>query len=165
MEARLDDSPMKVVDLKPSNLVAHVDGHWLRNYAADFLNAAIHFPRPPNRFSPIPYYLNCHSIELSLKAFLFSAGYNREARKNLGHNLESALQHAENKSLGSYLAITTSDRRLVRNANELYKAKEFEYFESLETIYDPHKFDIDALASFASKLYDAIQAPVAASVF
>jgi hypothetical protein len=147
------------------DVVVHVDGHWLRRYATDFLSAAQTFEPPKNRFSPVPYYLICHSIELSLKAFLFSAGFKKKERKELSHNLEKALDEAEHKGLSTHLEITSNDREALKKANKLYSIKEFEYFEKLETIYDPHDFDLDALASFAQRLLDAIEAPVSASIF
>jgi hypothetical protein len=152
------------VTLQGSNTVMRVDGHWLRNYAGDFLNAAKDFSPPVNRFSPVPYYLVCHSIELSLKAFLFSAGFNKAARKALNHDLQRALSKAEINGLSAHIQISTADRNLVIKANRLYPKKEFEYFESLETIYDPHEFELDALTLFARRLFEAIEAPVRASV-
>jgi hypothetical protein len=161
----MGNDAVKNVQLSGSSTVAHVDGYWLRHYAGDFLAAAREFKPPENRFSPVPYYLICHSIELSLKSFLFTAGYNKAGRRKLNHDLEKAFRSAEENGLGSHLQITANDRVLLQSANKLYPKKEFEYFESLETVYDPHDFQIDALASFALKLFEAIEIPVNASVF
>jgi len=144
----MQSDQVQSVTLQVSNTVARVDGYWLRHYAADFLNAARDFTPPVNRFSPVPYYLVCHSIELSFKAFLFSAGFNKAARKALNHNLEKAINAAEANGLGTHLQLSSNDQELIRKANRLYSKKEFEYFESLETIYDPHDFQLDALTSF-----------------
>jgi hypothetical protein len=154
----------KVHILQINNIVAHVDGYWMRHYATDFLAAAKAFVAPKNRFSPVPYYLICHSIELSLKSFLFSAGFKRKDRKKLNHNLEEALKAAEDKGLGTHIEITPLDRDALNKINKLYPKKEFEYFESLETIYDPHDFDLEVIASFAQRLLDAIESPVRASI-
>lgn len=151
--------------LQVNDVVVHVDGYWLRHYAGDFLAAAKVFEPPENRFSPVPYYLICHSIELSLKSFLFSAGFKRRDRKRLNHDLEKALSSAEDSGLSAHLEITSNDREVLRKANRLYPKKEFEYFESLETIYDPHDFELDSLASFALRLFEAIEGPVRASIF
>ena len=109
-------------------------------------------------------YLVCHSIELSLKAFLFSVGFKRDDRKKLNHNLGKALAAAEERGLGKHLEMSSNDRGALEKANRLYVKKEFEYFESFETIYDPHDFDIRALALFAHRLLGAIESPVRASV-
>lgn len=150
--------------LQAEGITARVDGYWLRHYAGDFLAAAKAFDPPENRFSPVPYYLICHSIELSLKSFLFSAGFNRSDRKKLNHDLEEALCSAERNGLSSHLEITLNDREVLRKANRLYAKKEFEYFESLETIYDPLDFERDELATFALRLFEAIEYPVRASI-
>ncbi len=89
----------KQVTLQVSNVVVRVDGHWLRNYAADFLAAAEAFQAPEHRFSPVRYYLICHSIELSLKAFLVTAGYKKKDRKRLNHDVVKALEAAEGNGL------------------------------------------------------------------
>lgn len=151
--------------LQPSNVVAHVDGHWLRRYAEDFLAAARAFQAPKNRFSPVRYYLICHSIELALKAFLFTAGYKKKDRRKLNHDLVKALNAAEGNGLSEYFQITHTERESVEKANKLYPKKEFEYFESLETIYDPHDFDLDVLDQFAQRLIEKIEEPIKATIF
>lgn len=155
----------KEVILQASIVVAHVDGHWLRNYAADFLAAAQAFQAPENRFSPVRYYLICHSIELALKAFLFTAGYKKKDRQRLNHDLEKALDAAEEKGLAQYIEISHKERESIKKANKLYPRKEFEYFESLETIYDPHDFELDVLDGLAKRLIERIEAPIKATIF
>jgi len=151
--------------LTAENIEIRVDGYWLRHYATDFLSAAKSFKVPENRFSPIPYYLICHSIELSLKSFMFTAGFKQKDRKKLNHDLEKALKAAEDNGLGVHLEITQIERETLQKANELYPKKEFEYFESLETIYDPHDFDLEVLESLARRLVDSIEIPVKASIY
>jgi hypothetical protein len=152
--------------LQVQDIEVDVSGYWLRLYAIDFLSAAQAFEMPKNRFSPVRYYLICHSIELSLKSFLFStAGFKKKDRKKLNHDLEKALDAAENKGLCDHLEVTSNDRDTLQKANKLYSKKEFEYFESLETIYDPHDFDLDVLASFAQRLLDAIESPTMVSIY
>lgn len=161
----MGDETVQPIALQAGNTVARVDGYWLRHYAGDFLAAAKDFKPPANRFSPVPYYLICHSIELSIKSFLFTAGFKKAERRKLNHDLEKALQAAENKGLSRHIQLTADERGLLSKANRLYPKKEFEYFESLETIYDPHDFELDALASLALKLFEAIEAPVMGSIF
>lgn len=158
------DEQVQPITLQGSNAAVHADGYWLRHYAGDFLDAAKDFKIPINRFSPVPYYLICHSIELSLKSFLFSVGFKKADRKKLNHDLEKALRTAEENGLSTHFQPTVDDRELILKANRLYSKKEFEYFESLETVYDPHKFELDALTSLAVKLFEAIEAPVLESI-
>ncbi|MDO8827253.1 hypothetical protein [Methylophaga sp.] len=155
----------KEIVLQPANIVAHVEGHWLRRYAEDFLAAARAFKAPNNRFSPVRYYLICHSIELALKAYLFTAGYKKKDRKKLNHDLVEALIAAEKNGLSEYFQITLKERESVEKANALYPKKEFEYFESLKTIYDPHEFDLDVLDELAQRLIEKIEEPIKATFF
>src|SRR3569833_3241482 len=99
MNAMKNDQHIHV--LQDHNIVSHVDGYWLRHYATDFLAAAQAFEAPENRFSPVKYYLVCHSIELSLKSFLFSAGFIKKHRQQLGRDGEKALIAAEENGFGS----------------------------------------------------------------
>ena len=152
------------ISAQVSNITIRVDAYWMRHYAADFLSSAVSFQTPATRFSPVRHYLICHSIELSLKSFLFTVGFKKADRKRLNHNLEAALDSAERHGLGGYVAVTAHSRNQLQKANRLYSQKEFEYFGSLETIYDPLDFDVNALLSFATTLYEGIEVPVAASV-
>lgn len=146
--------------VKAANDVIQVDAYWMRHYAADFLKAANDFVPPTNRFSPVRSYLIGHSIELSLKAFLFTVGFKRVDRRRLNHDLDAALAAAEHHGLANYLDINADDRDQLKRVNRLYSKKEFEYFESLETIWDPPDYDPDAIAFFAQRLYEAIEGPV-----
>ena len=159
----MSDSDKKI-ELQASDIIAHVDGYWLRHYAADFLSAAQAFPSPNGRFSPVRHYLICHSIELALKAFLFTAGYNRKDRKKLSHDLVKALNAAEENGLGEHFQITETERQALEKVSRLYQGKEFEYFESLETVYDRHDFDTDVLAELTQRLIENVEAPIRASI-
>lgn len=159
------DEKRTVHELKAENITIRVDGYWLRHYATDFLSAAKSFEVPENRFSPIPYYLTCHSIELSLKSFLYTAGFKKKDQKKLNHDLVKALNVAEDNGLNAHIVIEASERDALEKANRLYPKKEFEYFERLQTIYDPHDFDLEVLASFAQRLLDAIESPVRDSIY
>lgn len=151
------------VTLKVNNTVMQLDAYWLRHYAGDYLSAAQQFSPPSNRFSPVRHYLICHSIELSLKSFLFTVGLRKADRKKLNHSLEKALATAEAHGIGSHVSVSKQDRDQIVRVNGLYSAKEFEYFESLAMIFDPLPFDPIALESFAERLYQGIEGPVRAS--
>ena len=148
------------ITLLPANTVVRLDAYWLRHYAGDYLSAARQFSPPSNRFSPVRHYLLCHSIELSLKSFLFTAGLKRADRKKLSHDLEKALAAAEAHGIGSHVPISKGDHEQIVRVNSLYSRKEFEYFESLEMIYDPLPFDPNAIESFAERLYVGLEEAV-----
>src|SRR3990170_611670 len=68
-------------------------GFWI--YARDFRRAADVLPNK-SAFSPVAYYLHCHSIELSLKAFLLRRGISLRVLRNrpLGHDLIALLSES-----------------------------------------------------------------------
>ena len=76
-----------------------------------------------------------------------------------------ALEAAEGNGLAQYLEISHKERESIEKANKLYPRKEFEYFESLETIYDPHDFELDVLDGLAQRLIEKIEAPIKATMF
>jgi len=67
--------------------------------------------------------------------------------------------------LAEHLKITHKERETVEKADRLYPKKEFEYFESLETIYDPHDFDLDVLDQIAQRLIEKIEGPIKVTIF
>jgi hypothetical protein len=95
---------------------------------------------------------------------LYTAGFKKKDQKKLNHDLVKALNVAEDNGLNAHIVIEASERDALEKANRLYPKKEFEYFESLQTIYDPHDFDLEVLASFAQRLLDAIESPVRDSI-
>lgn len=149
------------VQLQPREIVVSVDAHWLRRFAEDFLSAYRSFSSPESRYSPVPHFLVCRSIELSLKSFLRARGVLRNERKTIGHNLESALDKALDLGLKDYMEVTVEDREALAAANRLYRKKEFEYFESLDLVFEKScQPDILPLADLAMKLVNAIEDPV-----
>lgn len=61
----------QVIEVRTAHLfVSPLGFHF---YASEFLDAARSAKRPEH-FSPVPYYLYCRSIELSLKSFLLCKG-------------------------------------------------------------------------------------------
>ena len=57
----------RIVSVPPA--LVHLSPLGFNRYAAHFLHAEASLS-PEQGFSPVPYYLCCRSIELSLKAFL-----------------------------------------------------------------------------------------------
>ena len=80
------------------------------HYAKEFFSAAQSIPRQ-DRFSPVAYYLYCHSLELGLKAFILAQGGKVDDVKNdLKHDLIKALEKAKNVGLDSFTRISPSER-------------------------------------------------------
>ncbi len=101
-------------------------GFWI--YGSQFLNAANAVVPPSRGFSPVRYYLTCHSIELSLKAFLLRQCVSVADLKHLGHNLTKILERANGLGLRKVARVTPPQERELHLANGYYNAKAFEYF-------------------------------------
>lgn len=100
------------------------------NYAEDFLEASnSHSSLKP--FSPVKYYLVCHSIELSLKSYLLLNGVSKNdiRKKSLGHNLSNILDKCEELDIQKFVQISSSQKLMINELNEWYSRKGFEYFE------------------------------------
>jgi hypothetical protein len=102
-------------------------------YASQFLVAAKSLPPEP-KFSPVPYYLLCRSIELGLKAYLLCRRIDPKVLKQppLGHNLLAILARSEVEGIGSVFVISQEERAELAKANEYYVEKGFEYFHLLK---------------------------------
>ena len=77
------------------------------------------------------YYLVCHSIELSLKAYLLLNGVSKNdiRKKSLGHNLSNILNKCEELEIQKIVQISNPQKSMLKDLNEWYSRKGFEYFE------------------------------------
>ena len=126
-------------------------------YAECFLQAARAIP-VQDGYSPVRYYLLCHSIELGLKAFLLTKGKTLKYLKNdLKHDLTRVAKEAEGLGLA---AVTPDEDRELQAANEYYLKKGFEYF-----LIEHHPYlggrsglpELSVLESLASRLVTTLR--------
>jgi hypothetical protein len=137
----------------PSPAVAHVGAFGLHRYANEFLGAAMRFEPQDAGFTPVPYYLVCRSIELSLKSYLVARGLKRNDLKQIGHNLNKALHAASDHGLKAFVDVSPEETLLIAQANDLYSQKQFEYFENLGLAFGfTNPPDLGGLSALASKL-------------
>jgi hypothetical protein len=98
-------------------------------YADHFYQAGESF-ECEDKFSPVHYYLYCHSIELALKAFLLAKEIPIEIlKKKIGHNLSKALKKARNLGIDKLILLTNEQEKQIINADKYYASKGFEYFK------------------------------------
>jgi hypothetical protein len=107
-----------------------VSPYYFVKYAEDFL-AASKSRNSTAGFSPVEYYLACHSVELSLKAFMLLKGVSKDeiCKKPFGHNLVNILDKCLKLELEELVAINNSEISLIEKLNEWYFRKGFEYFD------------------------------------
>ena len=134
----------------------------LHVYADAYLSAARSLPKPTVPFEPVRPFLVCHSIELSLKAFLSlqGAAMIELADGSVCHNLESILQKTESKNIDSFVALTRMHKAEIRNASLYYAGKVFEYPAVGEAFSAyPSMPAIEILLEVATLLVDSLHQP------
>ena len=126
-------------------------------YARNYFSVATNWI-PDGKYSPVPYFLFCRSIELGFKAFILAKGEKLNFVKlKIGHNLEKALDKAVNYSLEDFVAITLEEKKQLQKANTYYNDKGFEYFD-IKNLLDKNNLpDIEILKQFSEKLLRDIE--------
>lgn len=109
------------------------------NGAEEFLEAATKVCKPPVtardklrlKMKMTAYYLLGHSIELSLKAFLFGRGvkYNKLRNRSYGHDLDKLITESRKRRLGIQVKLTPNEVELIKLLSISYSAKLLEYTE------------------------------------
>lgn len=134
----------------------------LHHYAEAYLDAARVLPAPADPFSPVRPYLVCHSIELSLKAYLAFLGSPmlQLAEAAFGHNLERILDKAKEGKLGDHVRLTPDQTSEIYRASQYYNGKLFEYPAVGEAMKGyPNMPNIETLLEAAATLVDQLRGP------
>jgi hypothetical protein len=99
----------------------------LLNYAQEYYAAyeLVQKQHPKlTEYFAVKYYLLCHSLELTMKAWLRKKGATYTEMKKLGHDLEKMMivLHDEHS-----LLFSAEGQAMIRLVNQHYSQKEFEY--------------------------------------
>ena len=78
----------------------------------------------PDKFSAVPYFLLCRSIELSIKARHLKRDGQKKVKEDYWHNLKTAY----NALNANEKILTKSEFVVLTTANGIYNDKGFEYF-------------------------------------
>jgi len=108
-------------------------GMW--RWGKDFIESALKIHPPPKndieelrqRVSITAYYLLAHGIELQMKAFLLSKGYQLKdlrSYKKFGHNLDALMDEAIGSMIGDCVALSEYERGIISLLNRTYKEKD-----------------------------------------
>ncbi len=119
--------------ITPPSGTAYISPIGFHRYASEFATWArkAHADKG-DEFSPVPYYLYCHSLELVLKAFLLAKGVTQQElmnRERLGHHLSKILLRAKELGLAQVVPLAPRWEAEVEKANGYYADKGFEYFD------------------------------------
>jgi len=151
-----DQPPAQTIHAKHGNV--HISRPGFHKYASEFLRVA-QLSAPAYGYSPVPYYLYCHCLELGLKTYLFAKGIPRKDLKKMGHNLIKILKHAKKEGLDNLIPITSEQESELYKANKYYKKKDFEYFEITQRTLEgrSHLPNLGILDELARTLLEAIE--------
>ena len=134
--------------------VINVTPWGFHRYASQFLRTArLVRSHAIRKFSPVPYYLYCHGIELILKAFLLTQGVAKSdlPKPTLRHDLDKILARCKRHGLNAFVKIDVRQEDAIKKANAYYVAKGFEYFEIRNAARGyrdlPHLDDLDAVCT------------------
>jgi hypothetical protein len=131
-------------------------------YANAYAKAAAALPAPEAPYDPVRYHLACHSIELSLKAYLSMHGATmlELSESAYGHNLETILAAAEAKGLQSQVSISLEHRTEICKSATYYGGKVFEYPAVGEALAGyPGLPKLDLLVEAATFLVESLAQP------
>lgn len=141
--------------IKADPIRLNVSPYGFFHYGGAFFDIAKAFKQSAH-FSPVPYYLYCHAIELLLKAFLLANGVPKidlPKRALYGHDLGKILQKAKELGLGAVVIITQELEKEIEKANKYYAHKGFEYFDVIKAVSGyPELPDLLSLECVASAL-------------
>ena len=123
-------SPQDIV-ISVGAATANISPIGFHGYASEFATYARQAREgSAGRFSPVSYYLYCHSLELVLKAFLLAKGVQKEnlKKRSLGHDLCKILTKAKALGLEQEVPLAAGWEVEIQKANSYYADKRFEYF-------------------------------------
>jgi hypothetical protein len=84
----------------------------------------------PGKFSAVPFFLCCRAIELALKAKHLESKSQSEVKKLYCHDLLKLYYELDTDQQ----ILLTEELELLKVANKIYKAKEFEYLNVFDTV-------------------------------
>jgi len=101
----------------------------------------------------VAYYLVGHSIELSLKSYLYAKNYDKnKLRRKFGHDLSTLLTECRKRKLGREIKVKKKEAAAIELLNTAYKSKGFEYLE-----YGSYSFpEYDYIYGIAKKLSNGL---------
>ena len=120
------------VHLQPATL--DVSGVALLVYADRYLDAAQRLTPAisADRFDPVSFQLYCQSIELFLKAYIWSQDENirlASIRRKYGHNLVRLWSDAQERGIGNYARCTPLRDEVISLVGPYYKDRRFCYMD------------------------------------
>ncbi len=146
--------------ITPPSGTAYISPIGFHRYASEFATWARQaHAGMGEHFSPVPYYLYCHSLELVLKAFLLAKGVTqKELKERLSHDLCKILLRAKELDIEQVVPLAPRWEAEVERANGYYADKGFEYFDVATAGRGyPNLPNLDILHELVSTLLESLE--------
>jgi hypothetical protein len=103
----------------------------------------------PHKFSPVPYFLLCRAIELELKSRHLKNITQLEVKNAFGHDLMKVYTAlAKHEQI-----LAPSEFSILQQANDIYRDKDFEYFDPEDALTGYRRFpNLATLDAITKKL-------------
>ncbi len=136
--------------IKPVRFDANLAPDAFRRWALQYYKCKQDF-KNVNGFSPVPYFLLCRGIELSLKAGYLEKLTQDDVRKDFGHDLWKLYEELP----ATKKVLDTNEEEVLKRTSYIYSNKDFEYFEPEDALSGFKRYpDLDVLDRIAAKLLD-----------
>lgn len=101
------------------------------------------------KFSPVPYFLLCRTIELSLKAIHLKSISRAQVKSKYSHNIMALYESLDHGAK----VLSTHECEVLSKASNVYRGKGFEYFSPEFALEGYRRFpDLRVLEDVARKL-------------
>ena len=110
---------------KPTGINANLAPDAFTLWSKHYLKCEADFSAPEKTFSPVPYFLLCRAIELSLKATHLRGLSQGQVRDKFGHDLYKAYEALPTQQC----TLDSAELQTLKIASDIYAGKGFEYFE------------------------------------
>ena len=141
----------QLIRLKYQGIDANLAPSAFRKWASQYIDCEAYFCY--EKFSPVPYFLLCRAIELSIKSMHLESFSQAEVKSKFGHDILKAYEALPER----FQVLTVDECSLLEGASNIYDGKQFEYFESEDALTGYSRFpDLATLRAIAYKLHREI---------
>ena len=136
--------------IRPGTLHLNISPDAFHRWATHYLKCKRDF-QSSDKFSPVPYFLLCRTIELEIKARHLQKMRQSKVKREFGHKLAEAY-----KALDSgQRTLNQSEEQTLQSVSDIYNSKDFEYFNVFDALTGYKRFPkLELLESIAVKLIE-----------
>ncbi len=146
----------KDIRIEVPTLVLNMGADAYHHYAKEYYDYYVDYPKPRPKFSPVPYTLLFHSIELELKSLLLKSGKKKSEVRKYNHKLIEAYDALCNAD--KILTLEEVDK--LKKSTPILLKKDYEYFLPIASLSLKYMPDLSMLDNVARKLLNHNQSTI-----